>query len=189
MNLVFGSLFLFILISPGLLFRFSYLQGSYSKLAFKVSAVDEILWALIPALILHLKAIWWLESIFEIPVNLNVIYQLITAKDTDLNAVQNNLTGFAFYIAFLILVGILLGFFARLVVRKLRLDLQWKFLRFGNEWYYLLSGEMLNVEEKDTAQNWVVRNLNFFRNAIRPKVQVELIQIDAVVKSSEGDLI
>jgi len=189
MNLVFGSLFLFILISPGLLFRFSYLQGSYAKLAFKVSAVDEILWALIPALILHLNAIWWIENVVNTPVNLDVIYQLVTAKDTDLTIVKQSLLSFLFYITILIGLGILFGLLTRLTVRKLRLDLHWKFLRFGNEWYYLLSGEMLNVEERTQGQTWLADSFGFLKNSLQPKVQVELIQIDAVVKSSEGDLI
>jgi hypothetical protein len=189
MNLVFGSLFLFILISPGLLFRFAYLQGSYAKLSFKVSAVDEILWALIPAFLFHFIGLWYVEHILHIPVRLDLIYELVTGKETDFIFVKSSLTTFIIYMAALLKGGAILGFLSRVIVRKLRFDLYWKFLRFGNEWYYLLSGEMLNLPERESNERWYTSTVTYFRKVFKPKAQVELIQVDAVIKSSEGDLI
>src|SRR4051812_28857957 len=77
MNLLLSSILLFILVAPGLIFRFSYLQGTYAKLNFRVSAIDEIFWALIPALFFQLGAVLVLESFFSASIRLDVLYQLI----------------------------------------------------------------------------------------------------------------
>src|SRR6188474_1461381 len=106
MSLVFSSLFLFILISPGLIFRFSYLQGTYAKLTFKVSAVEEIFWALIPALFLQLAAILVVDHVTPYEVRLEVIYQLITSNDAlDFFVIEQSLLPFLIYIALLLLAS------------------------------------------------------------------------------------
>jgi hypothetical protein len=189
MNLVFSSLFLFVLISPGLLFRFSYLQGSYAKLSFKVSAVEEILWAIVPAFLLHLLGIWFTENAMHEQIRLDIVYQFITGKEPDFAIVRKSIVPFSLYLLTLIALGVVTGVITRALVRKLKFDLYWKFLRFGNEWYYLLSGEMLNLPEKNAEANWFERVGGYFRDLFTKKAQVELIQVDAVVNSTEGDLI
>ena len=144
MNLVFGSIFLFILISPGLIFRFSYLQGSYAKLNFKVSAVEELFWALVPALFFQVCGVLFVIHVLHIGVRLEVIYNLITGSNTvDIESVKGSLPYFLLYLALLIIISVLFGILSRIFIRILKLDHRWQFLRFGNEWYYLLSGEMM----------------------------------------------
>jgi hypothetical protein len=189
MTLVFSSLFLFILISPGLLFRFAYLQGSYAKLTFKVSAVEEILWAIIPAFLFHLLGIWFVENMLHQQIKLEVVYQFITGKEPDFDIVRKSILPFSVYLLTLIALGVVTGVITRALVRGLKFDLYWKFLRFGNEWYYLLSGEMLNLPEKNTDESWIKRLGNYLKDVFAKKNQVELIQVDAVVNSTEGDLI
>ncbi|MCD9016436.1 hypothetical protein [Parachryseolinea silvisoli] len=172
MSLVFSSLFLFILISPGLIFRFSYLQGTYAKLTFKVSAVEEIFWALIPALFLQLAAILVVDHVTPYEVRLEVIYQLITSNDAlDFFVIEQSLLPFLIYIALLLLASVFFGVVARRLVRRYRLDLHTKFLRFGNEWHYLFSGEAF----------YLSKNIN--------PSSIAFIQIDVVMGSSEGDMI
>jgi hypothetical protein len=172
MNLVFGTVFLFILISPGLIFRFSYLQGTYAKLNFKVSAIEEVFWALVPALFFQILAVLFIERILDRSIRLDVIYQLITANAAvDFKIIDRNLMPFLFYTAVLIIISIVSGVTIRFLIRTFRLDLKWQFLRFGNEWYYLLSGEM-SPEFRDNKL-----------------FQQPLIQIDALINSSEGNII
>jgi hypothetical protein len=187
MSLVFGSVFLFILISPGLIFRFSYLQGTYAKLTFKVSAVEEVFWALVPALFFQLLGILIVENVFNVPVNLDVIYQLITGKETDFGVVRSSLLPFLVYLSSLILFSIIAGVAVRLFIRYMRLDLYLQFLRFGNEWYYLLSGEILNLPKKTTL--WFNPMSNYWAILRKPKTKIQMIQIDALVNSSEGNVI
>jgi hypothetical protein len=173
MNLVFGSILLFILISPGLIFRFSYLQGTYAKLSFKVSAVEEIFWALIPAFFLQALAIMFIQNVLHYTVRLDILYQLITGNDegVDFAIIQNNLGLFLLYTACLLIISALLGIGSRAIVRKYKLDLRNKFLRFGNEWHYLFSGEII----------YASKNLD--------PDSISLIQIDVIINSSEGNII
>jgi hypothetical protein len=172
MSLVFSSLFLFILISPGLIFRFSYLQGTYAKLTFKVSAIEEIFWALIPALFLQLAAILVVDHMTSYEVRLELIYQLITSNDAiDFHAIAQSLLPFLVYITLVLFASAFFGVVARRLVRRYRLDLHTKFLRFGNEWHYLFSGEAFYLSKK-----------------IDPS-SIAFIQIDVVMGSSEGDMI
>lgn len=174
MNLVFGSLFLFILISPGLIFRFSYLQGTYAKLTFRVSAVEEIFWALIPAFFLQLLAVLFVQHVVGVDVKLEIIYQLITGAGVDeinFGIIEQNLPRFLIYLFVLILIAIFLGVFTRATVRKYKLDLKIKFLRFGNEWHYLFSGESFYHSKRIEASS------------------IFLIQIDVVMNSGDGYMI
>jgi hypothetical protein len=169
MNLVFGSIFLFILLSPGLIFRFSYLQGTYSKLNFRVSAVEELFWALIPAMFLQLSGFLILENILGRSVSLAAIYALITgSSENDFALIESSVLPFLIYTFLIILIAALAGIILRYLVRILKLDLRLQFLRFRNEWHYLLSGE------DDT---------------IGSKSKILLVQVDALVNSSEGNVI
>ncbi|MBT1703614.1 hypothetical protein [Chryseosolibacter indicus] len=189
MNLVFGSLFLFILISPGLFFRFSYLQGSYAKLTFKVSAVEEIFWALVPALLFQLAGMWVTENVFNTSVNLDIVYQLITGEQSNFQIIKASAIPFSIYITVLLIIGVVCGLTTRALVRVLRLDLYLKFLRFGNEWYYLLSGESLNLPIKKRNETWYGSIKDYFKSLRKKKTIPLLIQVDALVNSSEGDMI
>jgi hypothetical protein len=169
MNLVFGSVFLFILLSPGLIFRFAYLQGTYSKLNFRVSAVEELFWALIPAMFLQLSGVLILESVFGIEVNISLIYNLITGSRTeDIGVVKDSISAFLIYTLVIILLAAFAGVAIRALVRIFRLDLWLQFLRFRNEWHYLLSGEQDNLSNRN---------------------KIILVQVDALLNSSEGNVI
>jgi len=192
MSLVFGSVFLFILISPGLIFRFSYLQGTYAKLAFKVSAVEEVFWALVPALFMQVVGILAVENLFHREIRLDIFYSLITGRDPiDFNTIRPDLFLFLVYLSVVIFVSVVLGVATRLFVRKMKLDLYLAFLRFGNEWYYLLSGEILNLAKRpaDPGAPWYIPVINYIDTLRKPKARIELIQVDALINSSEGNFI
>jgi hypothetical protein len=189
MSLLFGSVFLFILISPGLLFRFSYLQGTYAKLTFKVSAVEEIFWALVPTLFLHLAAILIIENCFPYAVRLDIVYNLIIGEASDFSIIRQSLLPFLVYLAVLIFISVICGVILRLAVRKLKFDFYLRFLRFGNEWHYLLSGEFVNMPEAGEHATLIQALKTYWRILNKPAKKVQWIQVDALVNSSEGDVI
>lgn len=174
MNLLFSSILLFILIAPGLIFRFSYLQGTYAKINFKVSAIDEIFWALIPALFFQLTAILLLET-FSMHVRIDIFYQLINgdaSADIDFNAMKSGFPSFLIYTGTLILFSAAMGRTMRTVIRKLKLDIRYKFFRLNNEWHYLFSGEILD-----------------FPDVVGESENIEIIQIDLLANTGEGTVI
>src|SRR5688572_13857466 len=167
MSLVFGSVFLFILLSPGLIFRFAYLQGAYSKLNFRVSAVEEIFWSLIPALFLQLSGYLFLEKMLHQNISLSTLHALVTGNpEINLEIVESSFFPFLIYTLIMLLISAGTGIFVRFLVRVIRLDIYIKFLRFRNEWHYSLNGEILKTHNN-----------------------IILIQVDALVNSSKGNLI
>ena len=173
MNLVVGSLLLFILISPGIVFRYAYLQGNYAKQSFKISAVDEIFWSLIPALFFQFLGVIILEQL-SYEVRIDYMYDLLTGTSDglDFQIIKESFLPFFVYITVLTGTAALLGFSLRVLVRKTQLDLRYYFLRVNNEWYYLLSGEILDqLDYPGESKN------------------IEMIQIDALVNTGEGPMV
>jgi hypothetical protein len=175
MNLLLSSVILFILVAPGLIFRFSYLQGTYAKLNFKVSAIDEIFWALIPAVFFQLTGVLLLENIFGTEVRIDIIYQMMNAEkssELDFAALRNGFSPFLIYIASLIIVSASIGRILRSAIRKFRLDIRYRFFRLNNEWHYLFSGEILD-----------------FPDVPGESENIDFIQIDLLANTSEGSVI
>ena len=173
MNLLLGSIILFILVVPGLVFRFSYLHGTYAKQTFKISAVDEIFWAILPALILQLSGLLVIDNLTTYNMRLDQVYALVTNQtDTiDFKIIQNSIPYFLIYTIILVAIAILAGLGVRYVIRKLRLDLRYTFLKINNEWYYLFSGEILDTEIPGESAD------------------IDFIQIDALVQTSDGTVV
>ena len=175
MNLILSSILLFILVAPGLIFRFSYLQGTYAKLNFRVSAIDEIFWALIPALFLQLSAVLFLENVFNTNIRIDVFYQLLTgaqSANVDFNSIRGGLFPFLMYTGALIIVSASLGRVLRAIIRKLKLDIRYRFFRLNNEWHYLFSGEILD-----------------FPDVPGESENIEIIQIDLLANTGDGTVI
>lgn len=174
MNLILGSLLLFILLSPGLIFRYSYLQGTYGKQTFRISAVDEIFWAVIPAFVFQLAGILVILNFTIYHVRLDQVYEILTGSDSqiDFNFILGSLPIFLAYILTLIVIATVLGLSARAIVRKFQLDLRYSFLKVNNEWYYLFSGEILD-----------------FLDTPGESKQVEMIQVDVLVSTGDGTMV
>lgn len=175
MNLLLSSILLFILVSPGLIFRFSYLQGTYAKLNFKVSAIDEIVWALIPALFFQLTAVIILENHFEADIRIDVVYQLLNGdalRADDFNVIRRSFLPFLIYTTALVGISAASGRLLRAVIRSFKLDIRYRFFRLNNEWHYLFTGEILD-----------------FPDVIGDSENVEMIQIDLLASTSEGSVI
>ena len=175
MNLLLSSILLFILVAPGLIFRFSYLQGTYAKVSFRVSAVDEIFWALIPALFFQLSAVLILESVFSFSVRIDIIYQLLNGDSSsgmDFTAIRKGFFPFLIYTASLIGVSAGAGKMVRSIIRNFKLDIRYRFFRLNNEWHYLFSGEILD-----------------FPDVIGESENIEIIQVDLLASTGEGSVI
>jgi len=173
MNLILGSIILFILVTPGLVFRFSYLHGTYAKQTFRISAVDEIFWAIVPALFLQLLGLLAIEYLTRYHVRLDQLHAVITnnSESIDFDLIEKSIPHFLIYFIVLVAVGGSAGLLTRYLIRKWRLDLKYTFLRINNEWYYLFSGEILDSEIPGESN------------------EIYFIQIDALVQTSNGTVV
>jgi hypothetical protein len=175
MNLVFGSVLLLAFIAPGLIFRISYLQGPYSKQSFKPSTIDELFWALIPALFFHFAGVLVIEFFTGFHVNLKYVYALLTgiaSQELNFEVIRFSLPYFAWYLITLMAIAIGLGLGLRKLVRIFKLDIMFNFLRLNNDWDYVFSGEILD-----------------FPYVPGESENIEMIKIDALIRSQEGTII
>ena len=148
MNVAFPAFLIFLLILPGIIFRFSYARGPWgwnNPTSFRRLS-DELGYSIILAFLLH----WlWIDGVVRLAgfqVHFEALLVLLTgALDPNDDGIVQSVAQYpravALYFFSLFAAAGVLGLFAHWVVRKKRLDLQWSFFRFRNEWYYLLTGE------------------------------------------------
>lgn len=148
MNLAFGALFSFILLFPGFIFRSAYLGGPYARRTIASSLVDELIWSLAPAFILQSVGYLFVEKLTTLDVNELAIYQLVTAQSSlDKSILGEGIPRFFGYQLAISLLATLLGGGSNWLVKNYKLDCRYYFLRVNNDWYYLLTGRILDFPD------------------------------------------
>ena len=147
MNIALGALFIFVLLYPGILFRIAYLNGPYSRKNIQSSLVDEVVLSLVPSLFLQCVGYWIAGHFYTI--HLELVYQLLIgasnpAYKPDFNLAGISIVPFAGYNAVLLILAVVVGRVARKLVQQTKADLKYHSLRFNNDWYYLLSGRIVD---------------------------------------------
>ncbi len=178
MNIPFSTILIFILLLPGAVFSRFYYSGEFSKQYFKPTAYELFVATLVPSLLLHLLGLLVMRYGWQYTLDWQRFGLLLAGGNNRaevfeafgvLNdygdrilAYNLSLWGFAF----------VAGLGSKLVVRKLKLDRKYPLFRFQNEWYYVVTGEILDfprmpgkAEDKD------------------------FILVDAAVNSPEGTII
>lgn len=161
MNVAFPAVIIALLILPGIVFRYTYSRGSWgwtSPVSFR-TASDELAYAAIFAVVLHVA---WLgaASLLGHRADFPSLLAFLTGNFGPNAAVYNRAIGsvsdHALEIAayFLSLVGVAAigGRWSHWFVRRTRLDHHTEVLRFKNEWYYLLSGEVLRFGGREAPR-------------------------------------
>ena len=156
MEFAFSALFLLILILPGFILQFTYTKvfWRWNSPTSTQSITEQIPVGIVNATALHL--VWTgVCNLLGLAVNLRSVVTLLLGSyghddvyfpDT-LESLVNNPHKIFFYFATLYSFSALLGYFGHWLVRKCEWDRKFKFLRFNNEWYYLLSGEITQFKE------------------------------------------
>lgn len=148
MNLAFGTLLIFILLFPGFSFRSAYLGGPYTRKASATSFIDELIWSLAPAFVLQFLGYFFVESVLGQNISERAIYHLLTASpQVDFAIIENSLPGFFLYQVVIFGVAIAAGRGLKHLVLTNNLDCKYHFLRVHNDWYYLLTGKILDFED------------------------------------------
>lgn len=164
---------------PGLVFRRFYFSGEFSKQYFKSSFFEIILSCFFPAIALH-SAWFFLIQKFDIEVDLQILGLLISAKDFPQVAfenIQDNFLNIVIYQLSILLAASLFGYLIKFLIKKLKLDVKYKILRFKNLWHYILKGKFFDFPR--AAFDLVNDNIN----------NIELIYVDALVDINEGSVL
>lgn len=153
MNIAFTSILLFIILAPGFLFRISY---NSSKLSIKDpnrNLINELTWSIIPSIVLHISAIFFVELCTNYYIDFKQLGNLILGVTTS-NKVEQNffqvralLYPIFFYNIIIYALSIVFGYSSRKLVRKYKYDRKYRFLRFSNKWHYIFTGECLDFPD------------------------------------------
>lgn len=164
MNIALGALLLFLLLFPGILLRMAYLNGPYSRKNIQTSLVDELILSLVPALFMQGTGYLLVNAFSGYRVRLLPVYQLIVGAShpqyhPDFKLIEASLPLFLGYCLVMFGLALSLGKAARYGVERLGLDILVHSLRFNNEWYYLLSGRILDFpgwpgQAREVADIW-----------------------------------
>ena len=149
MNLIYGSIVVFLVLLPGIIFRKSYLASVFSRRLLGNKAFDDIMWAIMPGILLHSISGIIIPLITNYQFELEIIGKFVSANTDEkiISAVFKNIsTNFApiiYYNIIICIIAYALGNLTRLYVRKWKLDIKMRAFRFTNKWHYILSGESL----------------------------------------------
>lgn len=171
MNWAFSAVLFVLLILPGLSFRIAYLSSPYGRTKVSTSLADEIVFALIPALILQTAVILLWNTVFSswgswVASPATALMLLSPDKAPEELLQQVNAYFFLFVGHTLLVVGLGAGagYGFRKLVRSRRWDERRHWLRSENKWYYVFKTDDIMRANGITI-------------------------VDALVKTSEGDVI
>jgi hypothetical protein len=182
MNIAIGALVLLLLIFPGILFRYAYLSGPYSRRNFQSSLSDEVVLSLIPAFLIQALSYSVVELILKINVDISLLIRLVSQVSgvvaAEFEIIENSILLFSIYNLITCSFGFLAGKLFRNFVAKNNWDIKYHSLRFNNEWYYLLSGRIIDFP--GNAGN--SRNINMVRVDVMSESQGNTIIYSGILR-------
>lgn len=147
MNIAFSALVLALLLLPGGLFRYGYLRGPVQQRTpgVTLNLTDNLGWVLVGAVGMHALALWLLSG-FNIHPDYHLILPAVTGqfgKDGEwlqdtIRALPGVQGAYAGYFAGTSFGAYLLGVLLHVLVRLSGLDSRLGFLRFADDWFYIL---------------------------------------------------
>lgn len=155
MSFAFPALLLLLIVLPGVILRYTYLRGFFANSPFSITSLaDEAAYGLIGSIFLHF--VWAsLLALCGVQFNLSPLVALLIGSyghdDVYFPLVLDWLTRhperIIGYFLSLYVLAALLGYGAHQLVRGRRWDRTFPWLRFRNDWHYLISGEILQFPE------------------------------------------
>ena len=164
MNIIYGSIVLFLALLPGIVFRKSYLASEFSRKLISEKVIDDIIWAVVPGVIIHSLSFIIVPYISNYEFDLELIGNFISGNNNEkvLSDIYKNIQCYykeiSAYYLLMCIIAFNGGHFSRVLVRLFKWDIKFKQFRFTNRWYYILSGESLmfpnqkimwDISEKD----------------------------------------
>ena len=182
MNVVLSALIIILLLYPGITFRAVYFKGRRSDGVYRlrVNILRQPIWeqvtaSLIPALLIHLfctQAITIYGYLTDFQINYGFLYAFLRNEPLPSSVSLNwYFVEFCGYLSMTFSLSLLAGAFARSYVSNNRLDTKITLLRFSNEWFYWLTGRILESDEDHKDRN------------------IDLIAIHALAETKENTIV
>ena len=190
MSFALGTVIVLFLLLPGVLFRQGMLAGRYASYRIRQSAVDEIFYSLLPALLMQALAITVLTHVFSFSIDFAFFYQLITTtKDLPFTRFADQFVNFALYNFVLFPIAFGSGYLTRYGILAGNLDVVLPFLRLNSEWYYLLTGRGQPIlEENNVTHNQLYIQLDVLTQNIQGEAILYCGILDRFTLAKDGGL-
>lgn len=148
MNIAFPALILFLIALPGVLLRYTYSRGLWRSPRSLGRATEEVVYGMTLAIFLH--GLWIaLSDMLGMKVDLEAVVYFMSGsygyqQEFNKNAalIANSLYAILGYFGTLFVFSVVAGFATHGLVRSSKADRKFKWLRFKNPWYYLLTAEI-----------------------------------------------
>lgn len=165
MNIAFPTAFLFLLVLPGIILIIAFSRGRWPgpgderlilETPYSLGYLYKAGWCVFVSIVLHL--LWYFVAT-SLGCHINIasaISLLVLPNDADqietaIRSVSSDSIAISLYFASLYLFSWTAGLSLIRLIIYFRLDLKWKFLRVRNDWYYLLSGDILRFAWEDSG--------------------------------------
>jgi hypothetical protein len=188
-NLAFPALVIFLCALPGVLLRTGYrrgINGSWKNPFVIQSIADEVAWSIGFSIALHFLFIGTWSRLFgrvDLAPALALMASTNTKDELVAKAIANTAShaaAVACYFLTIYLVSYSIGLIGHYIVRMNGLDHRYRVFRFDNPWFYLLSGESIDIifpEKKRWAWKWRLK-----RWPLSGPRKVDIVRISAAVK-------
>jgi hypothetical protein len=177
MNFALPSIFFLILLLPGLFYRIAFYSDAFPKDFIKLSFTENLIPIIIPSVIIH-GLLSCIISISNYYIDDHILAIIISGTDdpSQLSALTLNIYDYfpeiLLYFFITIFLGWLTGNISRFVIRKNKFDRRFRLFRYKNDWFYILTGEILDYP-------LIPGNSD----------DIDFIYIDALVDTNEGSII
>ena len=190
MSFALGTVIVLFLLLPGVLFRQGMLAGRYASYRIRQSAVDEIFYSLLPALLIQALALVTITALFSQSVDFSLLYHLITtAKETNLSELGGQVVDFALYNLIVFPVAFGAGYATRTAIVMYDLDVLLPILRLNSEWYYLLTGRGQPIlKENNVRSDQIYIQLDVLTQAASGEALLYCGILDRFSLSKDGGL-
>ncbi|KIX20720.1 hypothetical protein SY27_12585 [Flavobacterium sp. 316] len=169
MNLTLGFIAFFIsIVIPGILFRRFFFYGEFSKqFNTKDPVLHSVFFSIIPGIVIQIIAfiIYNLSLGFETSyLDVFTIFRDITSDGANgtqtatKNFINNDIITFFLYSLGVFAFASFSGWLCSRLIRTLKWDKKYKLFRYNNQWYYIFSGEVLNMKKFEDAHNVSFKN-------------------------------
>ncbi len=176
MNFALNTFLILLLIAPGIAFRSAYSFGPLTKKFSQYSTLYDFTWTVIPGVLFQLLASILISKfdffgdqevsflslghiLFNTPCVAPIGDKDISCAAKEFSRIGENLTLIVRYNLGVIAFGGIVGFSLRKTIRCLNLDHRFQWMRFDNEWFYLLRGEFIFFRERYPKISKKIRTL------------------------------
>lgn len=204
MNIAFSAVLIVLVIYPGILLRVVYVKGvalfmpfglksnaegasnsglrryaNKNKFRFLRQGVwEQIIASILPAFFIHGLALGLTSWLGREPDPV-IIYKVLTSQvleQPEIKIVTASLPWFTSYFLITLLIPVVVATVLRFVVFQYNLDQRFDLLKFSNEWYYLLSGRVLQRSSNPIP-------------SVDTETEADLILIHALVETKEQSVV